>query len=265
MAEKNNKAAWEQDQIEKFIDLLNTGKIKPDHTVNGSDDWGTSKFSLLQFVLNADTLSVEEKYNYIKRLIALGCDVDQMVSNWTPLEMVCSGSSSQDYIPIALLMLRSHKFGDLSELNVLKSAAKSLNRGMFELLIDSGKINMNATALRGTHILHYLAEEPTFSGAIGTLIIKVPDLEVNPVNRHGFSPLTIAINKENVAGIGMLKGRPDTKIIGKVHKPELVVDHGLASRYDGNFFGDFPQMIEYAIEMKKEYLLPKEIADIFLF
>lgn len=255
----------EQEAIEKFIDLLKQGKIKPDHSVKGSDDWGTSRLSLLQYVINCDYVSVSEKIGYIKTMISLGCDVDQMVSNWSPLEMAVSGGSDDGYIEMATELLKHHKFGDLTDLNILKSAAKSITIGMFELVIDSKKVDINATRLHGSHILHYLAEESSFASSIGIIIIRAPEIEVNPINRHGFSPLAIAINKENVSGMKMLKGHKDAKIIGKLHEPELVVAYDLVDRYDGNFFGDFPKMIEFAIKMGRTHLIPKEVSDIFLF
>lgn len=260
-----NNTQKQIEMIEKFIDLLKLGKIKPDHEVKGSDDWGTTKFSLIQNVLNVDDLDVSDKKDYIKQLIDLGCDVDHQVSAFTSLEFACAGSSNrQDYKPIVALMLEHHKFGDLSDMNILKTSAKSLDLDMLEFVVRSGKVDIN-TISKGNHILHYLADDQSFNVAISTIVDIAPDVKVNEISRHGYSPLTIAVNKGNHGCIIALKKREDAKLIGMITMPQVVVARDIVSRYDGNFFSDFPAMVEYAISVNKTDLLPQELTDIFMF
>ena len=252
------------EKIETFIELLKSGKINTNHTVTVSDDWGTSKVSLLQLVLNTD-IGVDDKLRYLQIFIDLGCGVDDQISGWTPLEMACAGTATtQDFKPLVGLMLKYHKIGDLSDLNILKTAAKSLDIHMFTFVIRSKKIDVNYIH-RDTHILHYLAVDHSYGLAIRNIIDLVPELEMNAINRHGLSPLAIAVNNGHVGCIEALKQRDDAKIIGSITNPEIVVIKEIVARYDGNFFADFPEMIEFAISINKVSMLPPMLSDIFIF
>lgn len=107
----------------------------------------------------------EIKENVINSLLELGCDPDQLeyVGGMTPLVMACMGGKYQgSFATIVKMMLVHHTKGDLSDLNVMKAAAKSLNWDMFSVVVKSGKVDVNATRMQGSHILHYLATEPFF-------------------------------------------------------------------------------------------------------
>lgn len=85
------------------------------------------------------------------------------------------------------------------------------------------------------------------------------------MNRKGLSPFAVAINSANTNALNLFKKYQDTQIIGKLEQPTYVVAYDLVDRYVGNFWNDYPEMINYAIKCGKENLLPNVITDIFIF
>ena len=246
-------------QINDWLTQLEKGEIKPNHTVSGA----MGDFTLLQAILKSE-FPVSIKHSKLKKFIELGCDVDQFSATMTPISMAAVGTSNdEDFKPLIVLMLQYHEKGHMSDLNILRSASISLDYEMFPFIIRQNKIDLNATRSK-THILHYLAKDnSTF--IINDLFEYAPNTLPNPINRKGFSPLSIAINELNKNGIVALSRNKNTKIIGKITAPKMVIEHELIDRYEGNFFEDFPEMTTYAFNTGKEYLLPKTATDIFLF
>ncbi len=255
--------------VEEYQDLikqLENGTIKPDHKVEGANGPVSLLVSALERFHSKFTGEVKE--NIINSFLELGCDPDQLesVGGMTPLEMACMGGKYQgSFAPIVKMMLAHNTKGDLSDLNVMKAAAKSLNWDMFSVVIKSGKVDVNATRMQGSHILHYLATEATFSNHLEAILSQFPDLTRNPVNRKGLSPFAVAINSANTNALNLFKKYQDTQIIGKIEQPTYVVAYDIVDRYVGNFWVDYPEMIDYAIKCGKEYLLPKMITDVFIF
>ena len=255
-----------KEDFEKLIQQLKSGEIKPDYKVDGE----SKSVSLLTAALECfhSKFTGEIKENVINSLLELGCDPDQLeyVGGMTPLVMACMGGKYQgSFATIVKMMLVHHTKGDLSDLNVMKAAAKSLNWDMFSVVVKSGKVDVNATRMQGSHILHYLATEPFFSNHLDTILSEFPDLIRNPVNRKGLSPFAVAVNSLNTNALNLFKKYQDTQIIGKLEQPTYVVAYDLVDRYVGNFWNDYPEMINYAIKCGKENLLPNVITDIFIF
>lgn len=248
-------------QVEIFFNRLADGEIKPDHLVDA--EFG--KQTLLHMVLNSD-LTYRLKLRYIKLFIEMGVDVDTYSSGHsTPISMAAQGvANGPTNIEIVKFMLQSHQKGHRSDLDILKAASGSLDKGMFEEILKTGKVDTNVTQMRGSHILHHLADVEGYDDLIKILFEIVPATEPNPIHRKGTSPLTIAINggmEKNALQLALAGG----KIIGNLKDPEAVVDWGMVEDYDGNFFDDFPDMIQYAANNGHEDQLPKTITDLFLF
>lgn len=248
-------------EINNWIEQLKNGDIKSDHTVDG--EYGD--ISLLQAVLNTK-MSVQMKYKKIKELIELGCDVDQFHLGATPIsQAVTSNYNEDDYKNIVNMMLQHHTKGHMSDFNILKSCLISFDDEMFEFVVKSNKVDTNTTRSKGTHILHALAEFPDAEHKINSLFKYAPDTHPNPINRKGFSPLAISINKQQVPNSLELLNNKNTKIIGKIEYPEVILVYEMIDRYEGNFFKDYPEMIKLALKVGKTNMLPKEATDVFIF
>jgi len=248
------------EQVDYWIKELRNGKIKPDHLVESE----FSKLSLLQAVLNSE-LSHDSKLNRIKSMIELGCDVDSYSASMTPISMAAQGvANGPNNIDIVKYMLKSHLKGHRSDLDIMKAASGSLDKLMFRNVIRSGKIDSNVTQMRGSHILHHLADVNDFDKHIEDLFKYIPETNPNPIHRNGYSPLTLALNNGNERCAFQLSLNGG-KIIGKLEDPELVVELGMVDTYEGNFFDDFPEMIDFAANNGHEDQLPKTITDLFLF
>ena len=246
--------------INKWIEELKNGKIKPDHMVEG--EYGD--ISLLDATLHVK-MSVQMKYNKIKELLELGCDVDHFNMASTPISSaVMSNYNEDDYKNIVLLMLQYHKKGHISDYNILKSCINSFDESMFEFVVKSEKVDTNVTRAK-THILHALSEHPSADHMIHSLFEHAPDTEPNPINRKGLSPFTLSINKKSVPCSLALFQHKDTKLIGKLEYPDVVLVYEMVDRYDGNFFNDYPEMVQLAIKVGKTNMLPKVATDVFIF
>ena len=254
-------AYFTTEQIDEWFDDLKDGVIKPDHLVE--DNFG--KLSLLHAVLMSEHSHLS-KLNRIKSMINLGCDVDKYSGHSTPISMAAQGvANGPNNLPIVKTMLDYHQKGHRSDLNIMESASGSLDEGMFEMIIKSGKVDTNVTQMKGSHILHHLVDVVDFAELISLLWKYAPDTIPNPIHRKGYSPLTKAINEgEKETILAMLENK-DAKIFGNVEFPEVIIDFDMVDRYDGDFYEDFPEMVDYASRSGKEYLLPKTIRDLFIF
>lgn len=251
---------YTKNDVNIWIDNINNGTMKPNQLVPGT----YSDVTMLQALLQIK-IPVQIKYKLVKQLIDLGCSVDQFASGSTPLAQACIGNANEDdYKNIVLMMLQHHEKGHMSDYRILKSCTISFDDQMFNTVLKSQKVDTNVTINRGTHILHTLAEDGYLAYNLYTIFKDSPETIPNPINRHGLSPLAIAINKVNSDGAMALWRNKETKIIGKIERPDIVVAYDMIDRYDGNFFIDFPDMIEYIIKKGKTNMLPKEL-DIFLF
>lgn len=249
---------YTKDQIDEWLIQLEKKEIKPDHQVPG--EFGN--IPLLMAVLKSN-LRINDKFDRIKMFINNGCDVDEFSSSMTPLSMAAMGDPNQHFSKIVKYMLSFHKKNHISDYNILTAASKSFNSSMFRIVLQSEMVNTN-NSRRKSHILHYLSEHDGLGDHIDDIFTFAPETIPNPINRKGYSPLTLALNNENKNAIIYMSNN-DAKIFGKLEKPQSIIDYELLDRYEGNFFEDFPDMAEYAVKSNKEYLLPKEATDIFLF
>lgn len=247
-------------QVEMFFNSLIDGEIKPDHLV----DVTFGKQTLLQMVLNSD-LKYNMKEKYIKLFIEKGCDVDVYSNHSTPISMAAEGvANGPTNIEIVKYMLKSHEKGHRSDLDILKAASGSLDKDMFEEILKTGKVDTNITQMKGSHILHHLADVEGFDILIKILFELAKDTEINPIDRHGMSPLTLAINagmEKNALQLAIAGG----KIIGKISNPLAIIDWGMVKYYVGDFFSDFPSMVSYASDNGHDDQLPKSLRELFLF
>lgn len=251
---------YSKSHIVRWIEKIKKGEMKPDQLVAGN----YSDITMLQAVVMTK-MSPQMKHKLCKQLISLGCNVDQFASGSTAISnAVISNANEDDFKNIVMLMLQHHEKGHMSDYNILKSCLLSFDDEMFEFIVKSGKIDTNVTRNRGTHILHALAEDQFSANHIYSIFTNAPETIPNPINKKGLSPLAIAINKTNSDGAIALWKNTETKIMGKLEKPEIVIAYDMVDRYHGNFFKDYPEMIEYAIKTNKTKMLPSEI-DIFLF
>lgn len=242
--------------IKKLTDDLEQGNIKSDDLVDSE----FSKVTLLQTVLMSDIVSRLKK-QYLEKLLVLGCDVDQYGSNSaTAISMAASNGQTA---PVRLF-LNHHKKSHRSDLDILKSAAGSLEADMFDVVLESGKIDTNVTQMRGSHILHHLADVETFGHLIDKVFQYAPDTNPNPIHRKGYSPLTLAINT-GLEHHAYALANNGGKIIGNVEDPKFVVELKMTHLYDGDFFNDFPAMVEYAANNGYEDQLPEAVKDLFIF
>jgi hypothetical protein len=248
------------EQIDTWVEDLEDGKIKPDHFVDA--EYGEQ--SLLHAVLNSEH-SHQSKFNRIKKLIELGCDVDMYSSVLTPIGWAAQGvANGPNNIDIVKFMLKSHEKGHRSDLNILEAASGSLDKLMFRNVVRSGKIDSNVTQMKGSHILHHLADVEGYDTHISDLFKYLPDTNPNPIHRKGYSPLTHALNNGIVLNSHELANNGG-KIIGKLTDPKFAVDLEMIHLYDGDFFEDFPEIISYIMEVGKDHLLPETVKDLFIF
>lgn len=245
--------------INAFYIDIKEGRIKPDHVIE--NDFGG--VNILQAIIKSD-LTVMNKHNTLLRFIKLGCDVDQFVSSSTAISFAAAGSSkTDDYKSLVSMMLTHHEFGHMSDLNIMRSAINSLDADMFYIVLASNMIDVNAMRAK-THILHFISQNDA-GYPLRDILEYSPEVLINPINRKGLSPLAVAINSESRKCILRLNNVEESKIIGEITDPELVIDYGLVKRYDGDFWSEFPTMVEYAVKRGKENLLPQEITDVFIF
>lgn len=66
---------------------------------------------------------------------------------------------------------------------------------MFYIVLESKKVDTNVTRMRGSHILHHLADVDGYDELIRLIFEIVPTTNPNPIHRKGYSPLTLAINE----------------------------------------------------------------------
>lgn len=248
------------DELNSFLFSLKIRDIKPDHLVDG--EYG--QLTLLQAVLMSEEL-VPDKLDLLKKFIDLGCNVDDYSSTMTAISYAAMSSSFMDYWPLVEYMLNYHEKGHMSDLDIMRVAAKSYDVDMLRKVIKSGKIDVNTTRMRGNHILHILTSDEGYKDQLVDILDIAPEILINPIHRKGYSPLTNAINNLNDSGVLTMLNKRNARIIGEVEKPKMVVDYGITSRYEGDFWNDFPEMINYAVESGRENLLPKTITDIFIF
>jgi len=252
---------YSTDEINKLLENLKNGKQHPQHMVAG--DYGD--ITLLQAVIKSE-LSITNKLKMIKQFIELGCKVDQYSSSMTTISLAVGGAGNHDDMkPIINEMLKHHIRGHMSDLDILHSASHSMDIKMFEFIISHKKIDINTTRLGGSHILHRLATSDVYKNDITLLFKKRPEVLPNPIDRKGYSPLAIAINSLNSECVTALVKNENSKIMGTLLNPKLIVDWCAVNRYNGNFWQDYPEMVEYACKTGKENILPKEITDIFIF
>jgi len=251
-------AVFKREQIQGWFEELKAGEISPDHMVQG--EFGEQ--TLLHALLNSE-IPKSKQFWYLKQFIEEGCDVDKFASFSTPISLAASGvASGVNNISLVEYMLEYHQKGHRSDLNIIKAAVDSLDVGMFEAVLESGKIDTNVTQM-GSHILHHLADVEGYDDTIKKLFELAQDTNPNPIHRNGASPLTIALNagmEKNALQLAVFGG----KIIGRLEAAILAIDLGMVSDYDGEFWNDFPETLGYALENGSDEI-PEEIKDVFLF
>lgn len=259
-------ATYSKEEVYSWMEQLRSGEITPEHTIE--EQYGD--LLLLQAIQKSE-LNLVDLISIANEMISLGCDVDRVNGVFTPLSMAVYGSDEPwKSKELVSLMLKYHKFGDLSDLSILQNAARSLSPNMFHMVVASGKVDTNATR-RETHILHYLTEEQNMWPLIPGLFKIAPHTKPNPINRKGYSPLALAFNNPStpvpmsIVASTLLQTRNDFIIIGKLTQPIRVINYDVVDRYQGNFWEDYPETIKYAVNNNKGHLLPKEVTDIFLF
>jgi hypothetical protein len=248
-------------QLKSYLSKLENGEIKPDELIQ--DEF--AKITMLHMVIKSDTIP-RIKEQYIKYYINLGCSVDQYsTSASTPISFAAQGvANGTPNTHLVRTMLKHHQKGHRSDLDILKSASGSLDKDMFKEVLLTGMVDTNTTQMRGSHILHHLADVEGYDDLIKILFELAPETIVNPIHRKGVSPLAIAINggmEKNALQLAI----PGGKIIGKITDPQMVVELGMVEDYEGDFFDDFPTMVEYAANNGHEDQLPKTVTDMFLF
>ena len=247
-----------KNEIYNLLSRLEENKISPDTRVEGTHN----SITLLHAVLSAD-LTRQETLELIKKFINLGCNVDTYADDTTPI----TKALNNDHIESASYMLNFHTFGHPSDLDILKNLSSTYNKQIFTEFLRSGKIDTNVTKYKGSHILHYLADTERFAPLIEILLAFAPKTQPNPIDRHGDSPLTIALNTNALNCVKALTENPNSKIIGYLANPTTVIDTETVDRYVGDFWKDFEKagILEYSIKNNKEHLIPAVIRDVFLF
>ena len=245
-------------KIDDLLSDLKNNKISNNYMVAG--EW--SEFTLLQSVINSMHDKID-KISLLNEFIELGCNVDQYGSNGSTAISFAASNGDWD---IVQLLLPYHEKGHRSDLNILESSAGSLNPLMFENVLSTNTVDTNTTQYKGSHILHHLAEIDGFAPYIKLLWKYNTDTIPNPIHRRGYSPLTKAINSNNINCVQELIKNENTMIIGYLSNPYLVIDLEIVNRYNLDNFWDLkPDLIEYACIKNKEYLLPNEVKNIFIF
>lgn len=242
-------------KIKELLDDLKQGKIKPDQLV--SNDF--SDVTLLQALINSETFP--NKLDLAEEFISLGCDPDQYGDRSTAISYAVQ-TGRKGFVNV---LLKYHKKGDRSDLDILQTAAGSMDPNLFGNIIFSDKIDINIRRYDGKHILHVLAEEDDYSRHIETIFAIKKDVIVNPKNRKGLSPLTLALNAGNFSSALELSKNPNSELLGNLVNFKGLIDLEIVDKFEGDFWNQEPGLIEYAVEEKKEHLLPNSVKDIFLF
>lgn len=254
-------AYFTTEYIDDLLDQLEKGKIEADSYVDA--EFGQQ--TLLQAILNSEH-SQTSKINRLKTFMTFGCSPDQYGSSMTAISMAAQGvANGPTNHPIVTLLLDHHEKGHRSDLDILKAASGSLDKDMFETVLKSGKVDTNTTQMKGSHILHHLADNDDFAPLIDLIWKYAPDTNPNPIHRKGYSPLTHALNYDAWDCAKAIAKNPDAKIIGTLSDSINAVENEVVDRYDGDFWGDFPEATAFATENGKGHLLPQTVQDIFLF
>lgn len=258
---------------------LKSGEISPKFRID-------SEFGDI-ILLEAMILSNEGAV-FIDTLLENGCDVDHIdgaIMNCSPLEFVCSDKFFYEFTKynnpekVAKIMLQYHKSSsrDIELLYNAKTRHKVLG-----FICKSGKVNLNAVDADNNHVLHLLAKEDKYQFTIKDLLSNSL-VKPNVKNNNGCTPLSIAINfnqKDNIklflknsfswndaSGKAVEGG---VELIGfDGVDPQKIIDLDMINTYQRhgrrNFWGDFPEMISYAISLGKENELPEDIRNLFIF
>jgi hypothetical protein len=257
------------EQIDQWLEQLKNGNIKPDITIDISSIEGVAnKITLLEALIYSD-LDKIKLLQKVTQFIDQGCNVDVGGSNFlSPIEVAISVSktATHDYSMTIETMLEHHKTTEKrsADFNLMKSALNSLNPNkMFEIVISHKNINVNSQSITGTHILHILSGINLYTPYLSLFFSLAKQTIINPLNKKGESPFTVALNTDNHNAITELEKIHDSMIIGQVTSPKLIVDNELVDRYDGDFWKDYPDMLKYALKTNNTHLLPDKLQNLF--
>lgn len=243
-------------KILELLDELKKGEITPDYMVSG--EW--TNYTILQALINSETFA--NRLVIAQEFIDLGCDPDQYgAGSGTAISLAASNGSWQ----FVEFLLDFHKKGHSSDLNILRSAASSIYSDTFKKILLTKKVDVNTTQLNGKHILHHLVFDNTAYENIKILWERSPEIVVNPIDKKGQSPLTISLNNNYLEVAKALAENKESLILGKLTNSHGVIDLEIIDRFNGDFWSLPDNPTQYALDVKKDYLLPDTVKDIFLF
>lgn len=248
------------DLVDSWIKMLKNDELSPDRVIKNKDGLGVS---ILEAVLDMD-IGYVFLLKKIKVLVGLGCNVDFSPTGSSPLEMALIKDVD---LAVIKFMLDKHE-SSKKDVNVLQAALKSSNSvELFKLCLQHKNIDPYSIKNSGSNILHYMSEEDHFANYIKILFDLIPDFDVNSINNVGMSALSVAVSKINYPAIEILKNIKSAKLLGDmvyIGSPMTLIDCDIVDRYDGDFWKDYPEFIDYALSKEKAYLIP-EINELFYF
>lgn len=268
-------ANFTKEVADKILTGLKSGRIKPSHKTK-KDNY---EYLPLEVIISTD-YDVSTILKMAQEAIDLGCHPDDYAAKFSQTAIITVidnlvyetlVESSQKYSEVLDLFLKYHTKGHDSDFFILKYSALSIE--IFNIILLSGKVDVEATK-NDNYIVSELAKlDNTSAAAIDLLFKYFPNINPNKLDRHGKSPLNVAIHQAIAKStiktntVNALLKNENAKIIGPIDVPVLnaIINHDLIDRYDGNFFGDYPDTIEMVVSMGKNYLIPKDIRDIFVF
>jgi hypothetical protein len=246
-------------ELNGWISDLEEHKITPDFMVDTE-----FQTTLLDAAIRVTNVSPNEKIKLIEKLISLGCDVDGVQVGCSAIETAIFWSEDNDYVDLIRLLLSHHKKHE-NDLNIMKCSLGALHANiMFNLVVTNENINVNTISIDdNTHILHILSAVAYYVEHLNDILTLRPDIDVNPINKDGYSPMTVALLNTNTATILAWKQNKHAMLIGYDGKsPVHIVKYEIVDRYIGNFWKDYPAMLTYAVKSEKKFLLPEKIQNL---
>lgn len=220
----------------------------------------SNKETVLSFLVTAivrDGKYIVDPERTIDTLCAEGANVDFYGKDgYTPIQMAIINEA---YALVAR-MIKYHKKGSADDYTILRMSAGVSNSVFFELMLETGYLDPSITSSAGNNIVRYLANEND-TDKLDKLLKLFPELDINSVNRKGVSPMTDALNN-NASGTAVLLKTKGGELKGKLTNVILAIDTEIV---DEEYFIENPNDCVTALEMGKEYLLPKSIKDVFVF
>jgi hypothetical protein len=252
---KNTVTVYTPEQIDEWIKKIKSGVMNPNKLVSLGNK---NSVNLLDAAISSK-LTKKELLDRVEKLIELGCDVDAE-GVFTPIERAIM--QTMNYTDVVYLMLQHHKSNHL-DLEIIKTSFKSPHaEALFPVIVGSDNINTNEKTIYGDYILHIMIYEGIYNPTFVNLILDNPKTISNPLNSEGESPLTLAINIDDSSAISALKHNIKCRIIGKVNDPKKIIHYELVDRYNGDFWKDHPDMLQYAYKFGKFDMLPPKISSL---